>query len=71
MKRNGENNRMEKTRDIVKKIGNTMGTFHAKMGTIKDRNGKDLTEAEEIEKWQEYTELYKKGPNDPDNCGGK
>ena len=50
MKRNGENNRMEKTRDIVKKIGNTMGTFHAKMGTIKDRNGKDLTEAEEITK---------------------
>ena len=48
MKRNGENNRMEKTRDIVKKIGNTMGTFHAKMGTIKDRNSKDLTEAEEV-----------------------
>ena len=71
MKRNRENSRMEKTRDIVKKIGNTMGTFHAKMGTIKDRNGKDLTEAEEIEKWQEYTELYKKGPSDPDNRGGR
>ena len=62
---------MEKTRDSINKIGNTMGTFHAKMGTIKDRNGKDLTEAEEIEKWQEYTELYKKGPNDPDNRGGR
>ena len=56
-----ENNRMGKTRDLFKKIRDTKGTFHAKMGTIKDRNGKDLTEAEEIEKrWQEYTEeLYK------------
>ena len=62
---------MEKTRDSIKKIGNTMGKFHAKMGPIKDRNGKVLTEAEEIEKWQEYTELYKKGPNDPDNRGGR
>ena len=55
---------MGKTRDLFKKIGNTKGTFHAKMGPIKDRNGMDLTEAEEIkERWQEYTEeeLYKKG----------
>ena len=57
-----ENNRMGKTRDLFKKISDTMGTFHAKMGTIKDRNGMDLTEAEDIQKrWQEYTEeLYKK-----------
>ena len=56
-----ENNRMEKTRDIFKKIRDTKGTFHAKMDTIKDRNGMDLTEAEDIKKrWQEYTELYKK-----------
>ena len=57
-----ENNRMEKSRDLFKKIRDTKGTFHAKMGTIKDRNGMDLTEAEEIKKrWQEYTEeLYKK-----------
>ena len=57
-----ENNRMGKTRDIVKKIRATKGTFHAKMGTIKDRNGMDLTEAEDVKKrWQEYTEeLYKK-----------
>ena len=63
-----ENNRMGKTRDLIKKIRATKGTFHAKMGTIKDRNGMDLTEAEDIKKrWQEYTEeLYKKGP-DPDN----
>ena len=56
-----ENNRMGKTRDIFKKIRGTKGTFHAKMGTIKDRNGTDLTEAEDIKKrWQEYTEkLYK------------
>ena len=55
-----ENNRMGKTRDLFKKIRDTKGTFHAKMGTIKDRNGKDLTEAEDIKKrWQEYTEeLY-------------
>ena len=52
---------MGKTRDLFKKIGDIKGTFHAKMGMIKDRNGKDLTEAEEIKKrWQEYTELYKK-----------
>ena len=57
-----ENNRMEMTRDLFKKISDTKGTFHAKMGTIKDRNCMDLTEAEDIEKrWQEYTEeLYKK-----------
>ena len=56
-----ENNRMVKTRDLFKKIRDTKGTFHAKMGTIKDRNGMDLTEAEDIKKrWQEYTELYKK-----------
>ena len=54
------NNRMGKTRDLFKKIGDTKGTFHAKMGTIKDRNGMDLTEAEDIKKWQEYIELYKK-----------
>ena len=56
-----ENNRMRKTRDLVKKIRDTKGTFHAKMGTIKDRNAMDLTEAEDIKKrWQEYTEeLYK------------
>ena len=56
-----ENNKMGKTRDLFKKISNTKGTYHAKMGTIKNRNGKNLTEAEEIKKrWQEYTELYKK-----------
>ena len=57
-----ENNRMQKMRDLFKKIGDSKGTFHARMGTIKDRNGKDLTEAEEIKKrWQEYIEqLYKK-----------
>ena len=56
-----ENNRMGKTRDLFKKIKDTKGTFHAKMGLIKDRNGLDLTEAEDIKKrWQEYTELYKK-----------
>ena len=55
-----ENNRMGKTRDLFKKIRDTNGTFHAKMGSIKDRNCMDLTEAEDIkEKWQEYTELYK------------
>ena len=58
-----ENNRMGKTRDLLKKIGDTKGTFHAKMGSIKDRNGMDLTEAETVKKrWQEYTEeLYKEG----------
>ena len=67
-----ENNRMVKTRDLFKKIRDTKGTFHAKMGTIKDRNGIDLTEAEDIKKrWQEYTEeLYKKDIHDPDNHYG-
>ena len=63
-----ENSRMGKTRDLFKKISDTKGTFHAKMGTIKDRNDMDLTEAEDIKKrWQEYTELYKKDLYDPDN----
>ena len=63
-----ENNRMGKTRDLVKKIRDTTGTFQAKVGTIKDRNGIDLTEAEDIKRWQEYTEeLCKKDPHDPDN----
>jgi len=67
-----ENNRMGKTRDLLKKIRDTKGTFHAKMGSIKDRNGMDLTEAEDIKKrWQEYTEeLYKKDLHDPDNHNG-
>ena len=65
-----DNNRMETTRDLFKKIRNIKGTFHAKMDTIKDRNGMDLTETEDIMKsWQEYTEeLYKK--DDPDNHDG-
>ena len=64
-----ENNRMRKTRDLFKKIRDTKGTFHAKMGSIKDRNCMDLTEAEDIKKrWQEYTEeLYKKDLHDQDN----
>ena len=67
-----ENNRMGKTRDLFRKIKDTKGTFHAKMGSIKDRNGMDLTEAEDIKKtWQEYTEeLYKKDLHDPDNNEG-
>ena len=66
-----ENNRMGKTRDLFKKIRDTKGTFHAKMGSIKDRNGRDLTEAEDIkERWQENTELYKKDLHDPDNHDG-
>ena len=66
-----ENNRMRKTRDLVKKIRDTKGIFHAKIGSIKDRNGMDLTEAEDIKRWQEYTEeLYKKDLHDPDNHGG-
>ena len=66
-----ENNRMGKTRDLLKKIRDTKGTFHAKMDSIKDRNGMDLTEAEDIKKrWQEYTELYKKDLHDPDNHDG-
>ena len=56
-----EKNRMGKTRDLFKKVRDTKGSFHAKMGSIKDRNGMDLTEAEDIKKrWKEYTELYKK-----------
>ena len=66
-----ENNKMGKTRDLFKKIRDTKGTFHAKMGSIKDRNGLDLTEAEDIKKrWQEYTELYKKDLPDQDNHDG-
>ena len=66
-----ENNRMEKTRDLFKKLRDTKGTLHAKMGIIKDRNGIDLTEAEEIKRWEEHTEkLYKKDLNDPDNHNG-
>ena len=65
------NNRMGKTRDLFKKIRYTKGTFHTKMGTIKDRNGMDLTEAEDIKRWQEYTEEpYKKDLHDPDNQSG-
>ena len=67
-----ENNRMGKTRDLFKKIRDTKGTFYAKKGSIKDRNGMDLTEAEDIKKrWQEYTEvLYKEYLHDPDNHDG-
>ena len=67
-----ENNRMGKTRDLVKKIRDTKGTFQAKMGLIKDRNVMDLTEAEDIKKrWQEYTEeLYQKDLHDQDNHNG-
>ena len=67
-----ENNRMGKTRDLFKKIRDTKGTFHAKMGSIKNRNGMDLTEAEDIKKrWPEYTEeLYRKDLHDPDNHDG-
>ena len=67
-----ENNRMGKTRDLFKKIRDTKGTFHARIGTIEDRNGMDLTEAEDIKKrWQEYTEeLYKKDLHDPYNHDG-
>ena len=71
MKRNG-GKKIGKTRELFKKIRDTKGIFHAKMGTIKDRNGMDLTEAEDIKKrWQEYTEeLYKKDLNDPDDHDG-
>ena len=72
MQRNKKNNRLGKTTDLFKKIRDTKGTFHAKKGTIKDRSGMDLTEAEDIKKrWQEYTEeLYKKDLHDPDNHNG-
>ena len=66
-----EDNRMGKTRDLFKKIRDTKGIFHAKMGTRKDSNGMDLTEAEDIKKrWQKYTEMYKKDLHDPDNHDG-
>ena len=66
-----ENNITGKTRDLFKKIRDTKGKFHAKMGLIKDRNGMDLTEAEDIKKrWQEYTELYKRDLHDPGNRNG-
>ena len=71
MQRNRVNNKMAKTRYLFKKIRDTKGTFHAKMGTIKDRNGMDLTKAEDIKRWQEYTEdLYKKELHDPDKHNG-
>ena len=71
MQRNRGKQWKGKTRDLFKKIRDTKGTLHAKMGSIKDRNGMDLTQAEDIKKrWQEYTEeLYKKDPHDPDNHG--
>ena len=71
MQRN-KGKQQNETRDLFKKIRDTKGTFHAKMGSIKDRNGRDLTEAEDIKKrWQEYTEeLYKKDLHDPDNHNG-
>ena len=66
-----ENSRMGKTRDLFKKIRDTNGTFHAKMGWIKGRNGMDLTEAEDIKnRWQEYREMYNKDLRDPDNHDG-
>ena len=65
-----ENNGMEKTTELFKKITDTKGTFLAKMGTRNHRNGKDLTEEESKKRWKEYTELYKKGLNDPDNHNG-
>ena len=65
-----ENNRIGKTRDRFKKIIDTKGTFHTKMGSTKDRNGMDLTEAEDIKRWQKNTELYKKDLNDPENHDG-
>ena len=66
-----QNNRMGKTRDLFKKSRDIKGTFHTKMGTIKDRNSMDLPDAEDIKRWQEYTEeLYKKDSHDPDNHDG-
>ena len=65
-----ENNRMGKTRDLFKKIRDTNGKFHAKMGTIKERNCMDLTKSEDIKRQRENTELYKKDLNDPDNHDG-
>ena len=65
-----ENDGMGKTRDLFKKIRDTKRTFHAKMGSIRDRNGMNLTEAEDFKRWQEYTELYKKDLHKPDNHHG-
>ena len=65
-----ENNRMGKTRDLFKKVRGIKGKFHGRISMMKDRNGKHLAEAEDIKKWQEYTKLYKKGLNDPDNHSG-
>ena len=65
-----ENNRMGKTRDLFKKIRDTKEIFHAKKGSIKDKNGRDLTEVEDIKSWQEYTELYKNDLHYPDNHDG-
>ena len=65
-----ENNRMGKNRDLFEKIEYTKGAFHAKMGTIKDRNSMDITEAEVIKRWQEYSELHQKDLHDPDNHDG-
>ena len=66
-----KNNRMRKTRDLFKNIRDTKGTFHTKMSSIKDRNGMDLTEAEDIKRWREYTEeLYKKDLHDPNDHAG-
>ena len=66
-----ESNKIEHSRNLITKVGAIKRTFHAKMGSIKDRNGMDLTEAEDIKKrWQEYTELYKKDLHDPDNHDG-
>ena len=71
MQRNRGKQRMGKTKDIFEKIRDTKGTFHAKMGSIKDTNGMDLTAAEDIKRWQEYTEeLYKKDRHEPDNHDG-
>ena len=71
MQRNRGKHQNEKDQRFLKKIRDTKGTFHAKMGTIKDTNGMDLTEAEDIKKrWQEYTELYKKDLHDSDNHDG-
>ena len=65
-----ENNRMGKTRDIFNKMRDTKRILHAKMGSIKDKNGMDLTEAKDIKRWQEYTELYRKDLHNPDNHDG-
>ena len=65
-----QNNRTGKTRVLFKKIRDSKGTFHAKMGSKKDRNGRDLTEVEDIKRWQEYTGLYEKDLHDPDNHDG-